>query len=408
MLKNRSFIENLIWLLTAFLYACFSITTTNVEWSTLSLLLITTAVAILTLIEYGFANFSIGTFHIRVIIFACYIFISCLWAINPNDAVERGLTVIELCACMTVFMWAFSNFKDPYEKLLKAVMWGGFIVVAYTFIFVGIGELIKMTLLGSRLESSFDNVNAISLICSFSLILSLYFMFKEKSYLVYTILDIPTIVLLSACGSRKSLVVAIIGSLAVYVIKDNVKRKKTLLVRLLVGVIITLVLLLYLSQFDVFSGVTERMLGLLGLFSGDNIDHSTLVRQEMAELGFSLFRENPLLGIGMSNAHIICYQKLGLNCYLHNNYAEILADGGIIGAFFYYSIHFDIILKVKRYNGFKSSEGYLILILLLSLLLSDLSMVSFYEKKYYFFFMIFYVYINHIKKQNVWERKRYC
>lgn len=400
-----SLIETLIWSLTALLYACFSLTTTNEEWSTLSLLLITATVAVLTFVKFGFANFSIGEFQIRILIFACYFFVSTLWAINPDDAIARGLTVIELCACMTIFIWTYNNIKNPYVKLLKAVMWGGYIVVAYSYIFVGLGELLSMTLLGGRMESSFDNVNAISLICSFSLILSFYFMLKEKRYLIYSLLNLPTIILLSACGSRKALVVAVMGCFAVYLMKFRLKKKRVLFLRLLLAVTIVLTLLLYLSQLSIFSGITERMEGILAFFTGDDIDHSSQLRKEMVELGFSIFREHPFLGIGMSNAHILCYKTLGLDCYLHNNYAEILADGGIIGALLYYSIHIDIVWRVKRYNGLKSSDGFLILIILFCLLLSDLSMVSYYAKNYYFFFMIFYVYINFLKKRKIKDQK---
>ena len=408
MLKVRyTLIEVLIWSLTAFLYACFSITVLEGSWSTLSLLLITASVAVLTLLKFGFKGFTVGAFQNRILIFACYSFVSSLWAINANDAIERGLTVIELCVCMTIFMWSFNNFRDPYNALLKAVMYGGYIVVAYSYIFAGINTLITVTLLGGRMEGAFDNVNAISLICSFSLILSLYFMLKEKRYIIYLILNLPTIVLFSACGSRKSLVVALVGCFSVFILNKQINKKKNFVLKIIAGLAVFISLLLFLSQLSVFSGIVERMTGLFALFTGDEIDHSTFVRGQMAELGFATFKEHPLLGIGMSNAHILCYKKLGLDCYLHNNYAELLADGGIIGTILYYSIHIDIILRLKKYGGLKSTEGYLVLIIILCLLLSDLSMVSFYAKNYYFFFMIFYVYINYLKKRHIWERTKY-
>ena len=400
-------VEFFIWSLTAILYACFSIFTKDVFWSTFSLFLITFCVAVLTMFKFGFKRFTMGDFQIRILVFACYFFVSGLWAINANDSIERGITVIELCVCMTIFMWTFNNFRDPYNALLKTVMYGGYIVVAYSYVFVGIEKLITMTLLSGRLDSSFDNVNAISLICSFSLIISFHYLFKEKRFLFYSILNLPTIVLLSACGSRKSLVVALIGCFSVFILNKQINKKKNFVLKIIAGLAVFISLLLFLSQLSVFSGIVERMTGLFALFTGDEIDHSTFVRGQMAELGFATFKEHPLLGIGMSNAHILCYKKLGLDCYLHNNYAELLADGGIIGTILYYSIHIDIILRLKKYGGLKSTEGYLVLIIILCLLLSDLSMVSFYAKNYYFFFMIFYVYINYLKKRHIWERTKY-
>ena len=45
--------DKFIWILTAVLYACFSIMNTDPIWSSLSLLLITGLVAIITAMKYG-------------------------------------------------------------------------------------------------------------------------------------------------------------------------------------------------------------------------------------------------------------------------------------------------------------------------------------------------------------------
>ena len=122
--------DRLIWILTATLYACFSIANTNPAWSSLSLLLITGFVAIITATKYGINNIVINSFQTNIIVFAIYCFISTLWAINPSDAIERGITVVEICVCMTVFLWAYSNIQNPFYRLLKAVMYGGYAVRA--------------------------------------------------------------------------------------------------------------------------------------------------------------------------------------------------------------------------------------------------------------------------------------
>ena len=98
--------DRLIWILTATLYACFSIANTNPTWSSLSLLLITGFVEIITATKYGINNIVINSFQTNIIVFAIYCFISTLWAIDPSDAIERGITVVEICVCMTVLLWS--------------------------------------------------------------------------------------------------------------------------------------------------------------------------------------------------------------------------------------------------------------------------------------------------------------
>lgn len=388
--------EGIILVLTSTLYACFSILNTNPTWSSLSLLIITAIVAVITLLSCGMAGLSITRFQKNVLLFASYFFLSMIWSINPSDALERGVTVIELCICMTVFLWAYANISDPLTKLLKAVMYGGFIVTLYTYVFVGISNVLVMVAVGDRLDSSFDNVNAIGLICAISIILSVYFLYQKRDWLVI-MLDIPTIILLSACGSRKALLVTLVGCMAIYILHNPVKNKMAFALKIVIALILAFVLLQILSQVPYFSGIAERMNGLIAMVTGvGEVDHSTQVREEMVDLGLSLFKENPILGIGMGSAHIHCLRVIGHDCYLHNNYAEILADGGVIGTFLYYRIHLDIITTIKKYNKLTSSDGIIILVLMFCLLISDLSMVSFYSKLYYFFFMIFYVYIKQL------------
>jgi len=384
--------DRLIWILTATLYACFSIANTNPTWSSLSLLLITGFVAIITATKYGINNIVINSFQTNIIVFAIYCFISTLWAIDPSDAIERGITVVEICVCMTVFLWAYSNMQNPFYRLLKAVMYGGYAVTIYTFIFIGIKNILSMVALGGRLDSTFDNVNTIGLICAISLILSVFFLYQKKNWLL-VLLDIPTLVLLSASGSRKALLVTIVGCFAIYLFRHRTVNKIAFVFKIIISIVFLFIILRLLSSLSIFSGISERMQGLLALVTGNGeIDHSAQVRQDMFNLGISIFKDNPILGIGMGNAHIYTLKYIGHDCYLHNNYAELLANGGVVGTYLFYRIYLSIIKKLKRNHRLKTQDGVMILILMFCLLVSDLSVVSYYSKLTYFFFMIFYVY----------------
>lgn len=121
---------------------------------------------------------------------------------------------------------------NAFVNLLKAIMWGGYIVVAFAFATDGINGVIMTVMTGGRLESSFDNVNAVALLCAFSIILSIYFILDKKSLLLL-IMDLPTIVLLAACGSRKAMVILVLGSLAVYLFKSNAQNKAQVILRII-------------------------------------------------------------------------------------------------------------------------------------------------------------------------------
>lgn len=393
--------EGLIWMLTALLYACFSITTTDATWSTYSLLLITAAVAVLTTTKYGMPSFKNFDYQRNVLIFAAYAFLSSLWAIRPSDAIEKGITIVELTICMSVFIWAYSNISNAFNKLLAAIMWGGYVVTLYTFIFIGLSSVMFIVATGGRLESTFDNVNAIGMICAISILISLYFVEKKRNWLLI-LFDMPTLVLLAACGSRKAMIILVLGALAIYVFNSKSQNKLGLLFRVVLAAIGLIVAINALAQFSMFSGLNARMEGLYAMITGvGDIDHSAQVREEMVDLGLSIFKDNPVFGIGIGCAHVFTLQRIGHDCYLHNNYAEMLANGGIVGTFLFYRIYWCVVNSIRRNKIYTSSEGRILLILLFALLLSEMGLVSYYSKSYYFFFMVFYLFMAQ-EKRNIY------
>ena len=62
-----------------------------------------------------------------------------------------------------------------------------------------------------------------------------------------------------------------------------------------------------------------------------------------------IFSEHPFIGVGIHNAQFYNYRQV----YLHNNFAEMLADGGIIGFTAFYSMYvylLVLILRKKEYS----------------------------------------------------------
>lgn len=399
-MNQNSISEKFICLLTTLLYACFSIFNTS-TWSSLSLLIVTAIIFILQVGRKGFSGIHITSFHSSVFWFGVFCFASSLWALNSQDAIEKGTTIMEILACMSVFFWTFTTIEDGFNKLLKSIMWGGLIISLYTIFLYGFSYIMLVMASGYRLESAFDNVNAIGLLCSFSVILSVYYFIYEKKYWLLLI-DIPVIIVLAACGSRKSMVIMVLGCLIVYMFKVNTASIKSLILRLSTTIGLFAVLVLIISQMSIFSGLNDRMEGLIALLTGSGeVDHSAMLRQEMIDLGYAIFFKNPILGVGIGNAHIIGRQVLGEDCYLHNNFAEILANGGIVGFYLYYRMFFNSYRLTKKYDGLKNKAGKILVIMLVCIIIADYGLVSYYSKIYYFFLMSFYVYIFQLKKRTV-------
>jgi len=191
-----------------------------------------------------------------------------------------------------------------------------------------------------------------------------------------------------ACGSRKSIITLGVGVIFLFAVHGSEKLSLKNIVRISVIVLLLIIVIPKLGSITWLSGISERMSGLLASVTGvGDVDHSTLLRQEYVAVGLEVFKENPVFGIGIGNAHLVNIQDV----YLHNNYVELLADGGIIGFLIYYSIYAYLLWQIHNIGWLKSESNHVILALMIILLISDFSLVSYYSKSTYFYFLIFFL-----------------
>lgn len=86
-------------------------------------------------------------------------------------------------------------------------------------------------------------------------------------------------------------------------------------------------------------------------------DASALTRQLLYREAVAFFSDSPLIGIGLDQFRY--HSVTGL--YAHSDYAEVLADTGLIGCFLYFSIYFLLgykLLGIRKNNPKKSAVWY--------------------------------------------------
>lgn len=100
----------------------------------------------------------------------------------------------------------------------------------------------------------------------------------------------------------------------------------------------------------------------------------------------------------MDNARLLLQTHMGIDTYLHNNYVEMLVDGGLIGFIIYYSIYIKLIINLIK-NKAKGDRFIAISLVMVALMLiSEYGSVSYYEKNTYFYFMILYLEIEIVRR----------
>lgn len=352
-------------------------------------------IMLLNIRKHGF-HFRNGTYLKYMLMLIVYTLMTSIWALEPTDTYEKAGTLISITLFIIVLYDTYYNAN--LNRLLYAIMWSGYLLLIYSFFYYGYSNLILIISLGDRLSSEFSNVNVIAMNVVISLIINIYYFFFKKKDL-NILLALPAVILLIATASRKAIVMVIAGVLMMVLFKQYLRTKNYLflLIKVIMIIALSLVIVLYLSQFEIFQSVTSRMEGLIASFTGEGVaDHSSLERQEMRKLGLDIMNKYPL-GIGIGCSHILSAKFIGHDAYLHNNYVEIAAGGGIIGLIVFYSIYLHF-TKLRFYLR-KEKLSIILSIIVVLMLLKDYGAVSYYYKENYVYFTLICLYLSQKKRK---------
>lgn len=403
-LNVNNVFERIIWLLTVFLLFCFTVLDTS-QYISIILLGVTILIFVLDFLFNNMkSKFKFSLFQIWGITFAVFCLLSSLWANNSEFAITKGLTILQILICMSVLYNHYSRNFD-INILLSTIEYAGYALAIYTVFFYGIGFLKQSLTASIRLDNEFANVNSIGMACANAIIISAYYVIHENKKIIFKLpFILISLTIVAASGSRKALAVLILGITCLYLFKYTSKNllKTMLKFAVVIGVLVlAFSIILSMQMFDILN---ERMTGLIALITGTGaIDHSAWLRQQYIKIGLEQFFETPFFGIGIDNARLLLLQHFGYTTYLHNNYVELLAGGGIVGTSIFYSIYVYILYKLKTNWMNYTFEKVAVLLLIIAQLTMDFGLVSYYSKETYFYVMIFFLFIknNNSRRRNV-------
>lgn len=333
-----------------------------------------------------------------IIAFGLFCILSSLWAIDAGLAVTTGITIIEIFFCIIPFYGYFSEVNDDFSYF-DALALAGHVVALYAFVYFGPSGLLKLLFTSTRMPDSFDNSNSIGMICAYAIVIDAMKLMSKKPQL-HMLLCVPSMLVVVASGSRKALLLVILGVIIGYSLKCVFDGRGIAVLKLIAGFLVFSIGLYYLLSLPVFSMVMTRIERMLLTLSGQGtIDNSTAVRQEMIQIGLKLFKENPIFGNGMNNSSQFGGAVIEQYNYLHNNYVELLAGGGLIGTLIYYRLYAIPIFTIIRRRKDKQLMDPCVLAILAVLLIMDYGAVTYYSKSTHVIIAAAYVYTNVTNKR---------
>lgn len=391
------FIDKLIVMLTTLWLVSFTVFSTE-TWGKYVYLGLTVVIFGLGAIRNGWkVNIAIEPFHLCTILFLLYGFASYLWAIDGTYTIKRMSTVAQTLICM-YFVYTYYRDDEDSRRLLDCVMWAGYIVAIYAIYYYGLDTIRSLIAAGDRIDNEFTNVNAIGMMAAYSLIIT-FSKIINKHFSISLIFSVPALLMVIASGSRKAFIILLFGIFFVYMtrsIGQSTKPAETILKFVLVCIVGVLAVMA-IWAIPAFRPVTERLLQTLNQFTGQGrVDESTMRRAWFIEIGLEQFFKTPIQGIGIGNSLFI----IGRDTYLHNNYIEILACGGILGIVTFYSSYLCCFKRLM--SGMKKYDEITVLCVTFFILqlLMDFMQVSYFAKDTYFYFMIFFLQVKSLNRES--------
>ncbi|GEM_PF-1339237 len=345
----------------------------------LALLLLITLYVVLT------ARLSIGVYVGFLAAFYFWSLLTFYWSPQPSLTLAKAVTLGQLCL-VSYLLFAFMDTKQKIERAILMVTLSYIVLGLYTVFTYGIGNLIEGNI-AQRIGAEISQENILGVSLSTGAVLCFYYALYRGKWIAYP-LCVALIFVSAFTGSRKALLLLFVGFVFLLIMKYKLRRfGRTVVFLSFLGAALYLVL-----QLPVFELVLSRVETAFNFVGGEGkVDNSTLERSRMAAFGWELFSNRPLIGYGLDSfRYYFGMEEGGRVTYSHNNFIEMLVNGGLIAFLVYYAIYLYGIWKLLRI-----ADGLALILctLLLLQLAGDMAQVSYYSKMTYIIFALAFAYI---------------
>lgn len=209
----------------------------------------------------------------------------------------------------------------------------------------------------------------------------------------FTIVLLLSFIILS--GTKKS-IIALLIIIGGFTILKNPKY----LIRNLIGVaaLFSLVYVLIMKVPMLYDMIGSRFESMFALFNGGVTDDSTNTRNRFIELGMEYWALSPIWGNGLNVFGVLWGDE---TTYSHNNYVELLCSVGIVGCISYYLFYlFPLLKSLRLYLRTANTNVLFALCMIISLLVSDYAMVTYFERIPYIELLFVYVLVDEVRYSN--------
>ena len=352
--------------------------------------------------NHGKAKLVFNKFHLYILCFMLFTLASSTWATDASLTMPKFNAMLFILLAMIVVTMN-NNDDNAIDRLCKCLLYGNYCVVLISILIFGWGNIIEAISDNIRYSKLGINANQLGMCGAYAIIINFHYILNlRKKLVVSDVLMVPTLITIIASGSRKAILMIAIGFFGLLLLRRETKIR-VILMRTLIALPILAVIIWLLSKIESMQIIFGRVSDLVNLINGNatRYNNTAWLRFEYIKLGFDLFKEHPLLGVGIGNSNYYTLLYYGNNHYLHNNFMELLGCGGIVGFVLYYSIYLSSLRTLLRNREQKRTDVHydFCLILLVIMIINGIALVQYFSKSTYFFLLLIWLETRKVKSR---------
>lgn len=330
------------------------------------------------------------------VLFIAFFAASYFWEVNKSTYVSMMISIIQVAVVgFTILQYATS--KEKTNRLLNTAIVACVILTARFIIQVPFSAL-SSGRIGKYIGEAYGNDGAAMILCYGSLLALIQ---SRKTQRKLALLILPFMLLALLTGTKLCILTFLVGILCLYIFSSNATGSKIWVVFLIliVGYILFRILMEVPVFYETIGFRLESLFDVLssGVKTNKSYYDSSEVRYLLIKYGFELFKESPILGNGLDSYRFLTPLS---GYYAHNNFIELIVDGGITGLVMYYWFPvFCVILIVKKLRTNKQLAYPLAI--MIAILVSDIATISFNHEKTQLVFALSLCMINTFEENKV-------
>lgn len=337
--------------------------------------------------------------NIDYLLWVFLFYIVCVLSVLLSNNTYKSFDILMNLSTTLLLLLSVSQYITNAKQLKNVINYliiGGVFYGGYIVFKQGISDILV-----GNIDTKYTN-GTITQFTYVTLPTSLYLIwkvaFEQRFKIINILLLIFSMLLNFASGRRKAVMLPILFLGVILFLKENKRYKKIVRISSFLLLVYLFFLVSMKSEYlyQMYGYRIDNFITMIFGIGEGRIDGSLVARKSLIGIGINAFINSPIIGRGIGTFGSL--NQWGY--YAHNNYVELLATMGLLGAITYYSVYIYLITNTYKLRKVISKDMLIFIIATIFIvLINDFGAVTYYRPHFTIFVTLAAVIINFSKKK---------